>query len=109
MRPRRYFRPLIETLEHRIALATWPVPDSHEMGLGFGAGVAPVYFHDGIDILADGDGGQRVIAARGGTVFWNNSAYSGGMVTIEVDVGDGKKEYDEYLHVSDIVAPAKGT
>ena len=105
----RFYRPRFETLEDRNLLAvTWPVPASHEMSFGFGAGSPDSLFdfHEGIDILADGQGGQPVVAARGGTVYWNNGFYAGGMVVIEVDVGGGMKEYDQYYHVENIVAPA---
>jgi murein DD-endopeptidase MepM/ murein hydrolase activator NlpD len=98
------FRPAVERLEDRLLLTTWPVPASHEMLTSFGAG-APgnLYgFHEGIDILADGQGGQAVVAARAGTVLWVNPALAGGLVTIDVDLGAGVHEYDSYLHIENI-------
>jgi hypothetical protein len=90
----------------------WPVQgaNSHQMLQGFGDGSPQnIYkFHDGIDITAGGNGGETVVASRGGTVIWNNPNYSGGMVTIKVTLADGTVEYDRYLHVENIVAPAEG-
>lgn len=89
----------------------WPVKtdNNHQMLNGFGDGTPNnIYkFHEGIDILASGKGGEDIVAARGGKVLWNNPNYVGGMVTIEVDVGGGSKQYDRYLHVSNIAAPAE--
>ena len=105
---RRFWHPAVELLETRSMLAiTWPLPASHDMGFSFGGGSPASFydFHEGIDIRADGHGGQSVVAARSGVVYWNNPGYAGGMVTIEVDVGGGTKEYDGYLHVANIVAP----
>jgi SdrD B-like domain/Peptidase family M23 len=101
----------LEPLEDRLTPVTWPVPVSHEMLGGFGDGIpaSTFKFHEGIDVGADGNGGQDVVAIRGGTVLWNDAIYAGGMVTVEVPVGGGKFEYDQYLHVSNIAAPAEGT
>jgi murein DD-endopeptidase MepM/ murein hydrolase activator NlpD len=67
-RPRTILR--IEQLVDRIVPATWPVPSSHEMLFGFGDWTAAneYKYHEGIDILADGLGGQNVVAARRGVV-----------------------------------------
>jgi murein DD-endopeptidase MepM/ murein hydrolase activator NlpD len=99
--PRRFRRLSFEWFEDRLMLAaTWPVPASHEMSFGFAAGSPGSWydFHEGIDILASGSGGEAVVAARGGMVWWNNPGYVGGYVVIRVDVGGGTFEYDGYLH-----------
>src|SRR5262245_26248837 len=104
-RGRPYARPAVlrlDTFEPREVPATWPVPDSHEMGFSFGTGslVSTFRFHEGLDIMADGKGGQKVVAVRDGTVFWKDAAWLGGYLVIEVDVGGGKTEWDAYLHIS---------
>src|SRR5207245_2246013 len=56
------------------------------------------------DIWVDGMGGQQVRAARTGELTWK-SDLGGGMVTIEVTLPGGTKEWDTYLHLQNIVAP----
>jgi SdrD B-like domain/Peptidase family M23 len=88
----------VESMEDRLTPVTWPLPDSHEMMTGFGDGSPPstFKFHEGIDIWADGQGGQKVVAARKGKIVFIDPMVQGGWVTLEVD---GVKEWDSYLHV----------
>lgn len=107
-RSRRTFRPLFERLEDRIVLAiTWPVPGTHEMQNGFAGGTPnnAFKFHEGIDIRADGTGGQEVVVARKGKVYFIDRTAQGGMVTIKVD---GIDEWDTYIHVTFEAGLAKG-
>lgn len=89
--------------------AKWPlVNGSHEMRTGFGDAATGNFwkFHEGIDVLANGHGGQDVRVFRGGVVEENWGEH-GGSLAVKVDVGGGKFEYDYYLHISNRT-PAKG-
>lgn len=102
---------MCEMLEPRLAPATWPVPASHIIMNGFGAGTIGSFygFHEGVDFYGDGQGGQAVKAVRGGTVILKDASTYGGMVEVQVDLPGSDTEYDSYLHVSDInLAPAEG-
>ncbi len=84
----------------------WPVIEpagdaNHWMLQGFGDGspVSPYKFHEGIDIMADGQGGQKVVAARPGVVEYVDG-FAGGRVTIKVAIEGGTNEWDNYLHIS---------
>ncbi len=102
------FRPCVERLEARELLdadAIWPIKpiaDDHQMLTGFGDGSpnSLASFHEGIDILVDGQGGQFVRAARAGRLFWNNPNIAGGYIVIEVELPGNQFEYDVYLHVN---------
>lgn len=91
----------------------WPVRNAngtpnHQMLQGFGDGQGYTYnFHQGIDILASGNGGEVVVAARPGKLI-KKGTDSGGFVTIEVDIGGGKFEYDRYFHVDPRTTKANG-
>lgn len=95
--------------------AIWPiepVANDHQLLQNFGDADPRNYwrFHNGIDILVTGFGGQTVRAARAGRLVVNNPDFrqaGNGMVVIRVDVGDGNFEYDTYLHLSNITAPAE--
>ena len=79
---------------------------SHQMMQGFADGndISVLKFHEGIDIWVDGRGGknQHVVASRAGKVKYVKKNQVGGTVVVEVDIGNGKKEYDWYQHVADI-------
>jgi hypothetical protein len=96
--------------------ATWPVYDVNNDGSrgaanrnmlqGFGDGSNNSAFvkgiHEGIDILANGQGGQEVAVIRGGTVI-ERSNDAGGTIAIRVNVGTVANpvyETDSYLHVN---------
>ncbi len=95
------------------AQVTWPVQcasgdtcDTHNMLTGFGDG-APgnaFHFHEGIDILGSGNGGDKVIALRTGILYRRvdamdqNKGSIGDATIIKVDVG-GFYEYDVYNHI----------
>lgn len=68
-------------------------------------------FHEGIDILAGGNGGEEVDVARPGTLAIKDPATAGGMITVKVNVGTALVpvyEYDSYLHVTISTATAVG-
>lgn len=80
---------------------TWPIKNgSHQMLQGFGDGsVNSVYrFHEGIDILASGKGGEDVVAVRKGTII-AVGAEAGGFINVKVEVAKGKFEIDSYVHI----------
>jgi hypothetical protein len=86
----------------------WPLTaGSHQMLQGFGDGSpqSTYKFHEGIDILASGNGGEDVQVSRAGKVVYLNANQGGtqgnGQVTLEITIG-AQKEYDTYLHVNPI-------
>ncbi|MCP4656833.1 MAG: hypothetical protein GY856_15595 [bacterium] len=62
-------------------------------------------FHEGIDVQDDGNGGQEVVACRGGIIHHKDEYFAGGHVAIEVREGT-EVVYDAYLHI-DITTMAK--
>ncbi len=64
-------------------------------------------FHEGIDIQADGNGGQVVLATRGGIIKKKDAGFSGGFFSVEVLDGTGTV-YDIYLHIQNITLKAEG-
>lgn len=88
----------------------WPLQNgSHEMlqGHGDGSPLSNYRFHEGIDLLGSGNGGEIVVAARSGIVEYNDPNFDptyGGRVAIVVDVPGGQ-EWDDYLHL-DLSDPA---
>ncbi|MFL5341488.1 MAG: M23 family metallopeptidase [Gemmataceae bacterium] len=100
------------------AIAVWPIKydpnapagQDHKMLTGFGdASPNNAYkFHEGIDILASGQGGEDVVAARPGKVTEVNPDYSGGAYVIEVTLADSSKEWDVYLHIDNLVQRNNG-
>ena len=82
----------------------WPLKNgSHQMLNGYADGTPnnTYQFHEGIDVMDDGKGGQEVVAMRSGKVVLKDAggANDNGFVTIEVPVGGGKLEYDSYVHI----------
>ena len=94
----------------------WPVRNAndtpnHQMLQGFADGSpnSSLKFHEGIDILASGNGGETVVVARTGEIVKNEDedtdpTKENGLITIKVTVGTGV-EYDSYLHISDRIDP----
>lgn len=98
----------------------WPVYDVNGDGTrgranrgvmqGFGDGSINSNFirrmHEGIDVIADGRGGQEVAIVRSGTVI-ERSGDQGGTVNVRVNVGTAANpifETDSYVHISNIPA-----
>lgn len=98
--------------------AIWPVrakpgaPSGQEywMANGFGDGSpnSAFKFHEGIDILASGNGGEVVVATRAGKVIYSDPAGFGannGFILVEVLLPGGTKEYDFYIHLKSLAVP----
>jgi hypothetical protein len=87
----------------------WPLTaGSHQMLQGFGDGSpqSTYKFHEGIDILASGNGGEDVQVSRAGKVVYLNANQDGtqgnGQVTLEITIG-AQKEYDTYLQSTRLI------
>jgi hypothetical protein len=82
---------------------TWPLKNGNHQMLqihGDGSPASVYKFHQGIDILGSGEGGEEVVAARAGELLARGPD-SAGFVTIKVEVAKGVFEYDRYFHISD--------
>jgi hypothetical protein len=96
--------------------AVWPVydivngnkgPANRQLYQGFGDASPNSSFagdfHEGIDILASGNGGEEVDFARPGIIVIKDQNTYGGIVTIQVNVGTALNpvyEYDSYIHLN---------
>src|SRR5688572_22016376 len=97
--------------------ATWPVYDlgpggvrgavNREIFQGYFDSSANSQFvtdlHEGIDLLASGNGGEEVAAVRTGTIMQNDAGF-GGTLLVRVQVGGTPQnpiyETDEYIHLA---------
>ncbi|MCP4582731.1 MAG: hypothetical protein GY839_14060 [candidate division Zixibacteria bacterium] len=89
---------------------TWALSNGgHEMMNGWQDGTPGNNwgFHEGVDVQDDGDGGQTVVACRGGIIKRKDSGYAGGHLAIEILDGTNTF-YDRFLHGNITTSKAEG-